>query len=145
VHTDQHPHTDVHKYRNTDPDQDRHAHAHQQANGTTPTATPTPACSAGDTGWLDASAQAADSGGDGNGFERNPSNAFADGVGYAENENGDRHRYYDYGITVSPACAIRGIEVRLDWWLDSTFGTNSMSGSRDFYRDWVPVRVHYGP
>ncbi len=167
-------------------------------------------CTAGDTGFLDASAEAADTGGDGNGFELNPTNAFADGGGNASNINGaaDRHRYYDYGISIGGRCAIAGIEVRLDWWLDSTSATSSMSvelswdggtswtsaqtdtqetttehtvvlggptdtwgrtwsvgefsnvnfrvritsnssgfgsGSRDFFLDWVPVKVYYEP
>ena len=118
---------------------------------------------------------------------------------------GDRHRYYDYAISIPSGCSIKGIEARLDWWLESTDGTNSMSvelswdggtswtaaktdttettsehtatlGSstdtwetswtpenlsnakflvrltsnstdslRDFYLDWVPVKVYYGP
>lgn len=168
----------------------------------------TASCFPGDTGLLDPTNQAADSGGDDDGFEVNPTNAFADGGGNAANNDGagDRHLYYDYGISVSPDCSISGIEVRLDWWLDSTiFSTSSMSvefswdggtswtaaktdttettsehtailggstdtwgrtwtvaelsnanfrvrvtsnsdsSSRDFFLDWVPVRVYYGP
>jgi hypothetical protein len=171
-----------------------------------PTATPTPTCVAGDTGFLNPSDQAADSGGDGYGFEVNPTYAFADDTSYAQNLDGagDRHRYYSYGASIPSGCSIKGIEVRLDWWLDSTEGTNSMSvelswdggaswtaaktdteettsehtatlGSStdtwgrswtaddlsnanfrvrltsnsdslgDFYLDWVPVNVYYGP
>jgi hypothetical protein len=135
-----------------------------------------------------------------------PTGIAVDG-GYAINNDGagDRHLYYDYGISVSPDCSISGIEVRLDWWLDSTLDTSSMtlelswdggaswtgaktdttestsehtavlggstdtwgrgwtlgelsdanfrvrvtsnsdSGSRDFFLDWVPVRVYYAP
>lgn len=167
----------------------------------------TAACFGGDTGFLDPSADAADTGGDGDGFEANPAGAFSDGGGFAINNDGtgDRHRYYDYGISVGPACVISGIEVRLDWWLDSTVDTSSMSvelswdggaswtaaktdtvestsqhttvlagptdtwgrtwtpaelsdatfrarltsnsdnSSRDFFIDWVPVKVYYGP
>src|SRR3990172_6223548 len=175
----------------------------------TPTNTPpaTPGCADGMTGYLNPSAEAADTGGDGNGFEVNPTNAFADGAGWASNMNGrnDRHRFYDYGISVPGGCLIKGIEVRLDWWLDSTAGNNSMSAElswdgggswtaaqtdstettsehtavlggsadtwgrswaldeltngnfrvrltsnsssnfRDFYLDWVPLNVYYGP
>ena len=95
----------------------------------TPTATPTPSCTAGNTGLLDPSAQAADTGGNGNGFELNPTNAFADGAGYATNigNTGDRHRIYDYGIVIPAGCSVKGIEVRADWWLDNAAGTNSMS------------------
>jgi hypothetical protein len=86
-------------------------------------------CFTGDTGFTDPTAGATDSGGDGDGFELNSINAFADGGGYASNIDGagDRHRFYDYGFSISSDCAIQGIEVRLDWWLDDTFGTNSMS------------------
>ena len=95
----------------------------------TPTATPTPSCSAGDTGLLNPSAQAADTGGNGDGFEADPTYAFADDSSYALNANGpgDRHRYYDYSISIPSGCSIKGIEARLDWWLQSTTGTNSMS------------------
>jgi hypothetical protein len=164
-------------------------------------------CIASTTGFLNPTAQEADTGGDGNGFEVSPTNAFADEGGTANNINGtgDRHRYFNYNVTIPAGCTVRGIEVRLDWRLDSTFGTNSMSvelsgdggatftagqvdtqettslhtvvlGSpsdtwgrswtaaelgnvgfrvrvtstssssfRDFFLDWVPVRVSYGP
>jgi hypothetical protein len=163
-------------------------------------------CTAGNTGFLSPAAQAADTGGDGDGFELNPTNALADDASFASNNNGadDRHRYYNYAISIPAACSVRGIEVRLDWWLDSasgissmdvelswdggatwtsaktddvesttehtsTLGTslnrwgrswsladfsdanfrvritsNSSSGQRDFFLDWVPVNVHYG-
>ncbi len=98
----------------------------------TPTSTsrpaPTPTCTAGDTGFLSPTAQAADTGGDANGFESNPTGAFADAGGVAANINGpdDRHRFYNYGFSVPGGCSVRGIEVRLDWWLDAISGTNSM-------------------
>jgi hypothetical protein len=173
----------------------------------TPTATATPTCAAGDTGYLNPTADAADTGGDGDGFEWNPTNAFADGGWFAANYDGagDRHRYYTYGVSIPAGCSVSGIEVRLDWWLDSTFGTSSMSvelswdggatwtaaktdgtettfehtavlggstdtwgrswtaaqlsdgnfrvrvtsnsdsGFRDFFLDWVPLKVYYGP
>ena len=84
---------------------------------------------ADDTGLLNPSAQAADTGGDGDGFELNPTNAFADAAAFATNDNGggDRHRFYDYSISVPAGATIDGIEVRVDWWLDRTNGTNSMS------------------
>ncbi|VUZ85378.1 Esterase PHB depolymerase [Candidatus Methylomirabilis lanthanidiphila] len=87
-----------------------------------------PSCTAGNTGFLSPSAQAADTGGDNNGFEGVPTNAFADGGGVATNNNGagDRHRYYNYNLTIPTSCIVKGIEVRLDWRLDSTSGTNSM-------------------
>jgi hypothetical protein len=85
-------------------------------------------CWTGDTGLLSPTGQATDTGGNGNGFELSPTNAFADGGDYASNMNGsgDRHRYRNYGFSISSGCAIEGIEVRLDWWLDATPGINSM-------------------
>ena len=80
-----------------------------------------------DTGFLNPSANATDSGGSGNGFEVSPQNAYSDGSSYASNNNGaaDRHRYYNYGISLPAGSSVKGIEVRMDWWLDSTSGTNS--------------------
>jgi hypothetical protein len=88
----------------------------------------TATCWTGDTGFLSPTAQAADTGGDDDGFELNPTGAFTNESGYATNEDGagDRHRFYNYGLSMG-SCAIEGIEVRLDWWLDSTFGISSMS------------------
>ena len=89
----------------------------------------TVACFPGDTGLQDPAADAADTGGDGDGFESSPTNAFADAGGNATNTDGaaDRHRYYNYSISMGASCSITGIEVRLDWWLDSTAGVSSMS------------------
>ncbi len=81
-----------------------------------------------DTGFLNPTAQAADTGGDSDGFEVNPTNAFADSSGNAGNVdgNGDRHRFYDYGISIDGTCSISGIGLRLDWWLDSISGVSTM-------------------
>jgi uncharacterized repeat protein (TIGR01451 family) len=82
---------------------------------------------ASDSGWHSPNAAAADTGGDGNGFEVNPMEAYADGDDYARNMNGynDRHRFYNFGFDSGiPADAIIiGIEVRLDGWADSTSNT----------------------
>ncbi len=177
-----------------------------QANVTGNTFT-SAACFSGNTGLLDASSDAADTGGDGDGFETSPTNAYADGGGNATNTDGagDRHRYYDYTISYSASCSFAGLEVRLDWLLDSTAGISSMDvelswdggtswttaktdttetttehtttlgnstdnwghawtagelgnanfrlrvtsnsddSTRDFFLDWVPVTVYYGP
>lgn len=73
--------------------------------------------------------QMATTGGDGNGFETNPTNAFTDGGGFATNANGagDRHIFSDYGFSIPSGSTINGIEVRTDWYLDATGGTNSLS------------------
>ncbi len=168
-------------------------------------------CTSGSTGYLSSSANAADTGGNNDGFELNPTNAYADDGGYASsvNSRNDRHRFYDYGASIGSTCAIEGIEVRLDWWVDtvkdsaamqvelswdggtswtaaktdsgatasehtvvlggatdtwgrtwsvgelsnanfrvrvSTYGCCSSTWTyRDFYLDWVPVDVFYGP
>jgi hypothetical protein len=89
----------------------------------------TSAPSFANTGYLSPSAQAATSGGDNNGFELNPTYAYGDGPLYATNADGpgDRHRYYNYGISVPGGSTINGIRVRVDWWLDGADGDNSMS------------------
>ena len=73
-------------------------------------------CAVSDTGYLSPTTQAADTGGDGDGFESDPTNAFADDASSATNVggDGDRHRFYDYGISLKSSCGISGIEVRLD-------------------------------
>ena len=163
-------------------------------------------CTAGDTGFLDPAAQSADTGGGGDGFELDPTNAFADDAAFASNigGDGDQHRYYDYGFSIKSSCDVSGIELRLDWWLDSLGGNNKMDvelswdggtswtaaksdtvesdtehttilggptddwgrtwsatefsdsnfrarlttdgvGGRNYFLDWVPVKVHYDP
>ena len=90
------------------------------------------------TGWRSPTAQAAvtSGSGDNNGFELNPTNAFADGGGYAEDVNSgtntttacdntgkDRHVFYNYGFTIPDGQTIDGIEVRLDAWIDGGSAT----------------------
>jgi hypothetical protein len=84
----------------------------------------------GTTDWLSPSANAADISGGGNGFESNPSYAYANDSLFAANINGtgDKHRFSGYDTSaISSGSTINGIQVRLDWWLDSTSGTNTMS------------------
>ncbi|HLF26112.1 MAG TPA: hypothetical protein VJG32_07240, partial [Anaerolineae bacterium] len=180
----------------------------------TPTATATQA--AGNTGWINPGAQAAQSGGDGNGFQTSPTNAFTDNATFASDINSgantntncansgkDRHAFYSYSISLPPGVTVTGIEVRLDARADSTSGSPRMcvalswnngsswttakttgtlattersdvlgsstdtwgrawsaneltsatlrvrvtniasSTARDFYLDWIPVRIHY--
>lgn len=79
-----------------------------------------PVYAASATGWKNPSANATDTGGDGNGFELSPENAYSDGGGVASNLNGDgdRHRYYGYDFGLPGGATIDGIEVRLDWYVD---------------------------
>jgi hypothetical protein len=181
----------------------------------TPTFTPTQP-SGNNTGWVSPSGQASQSGGDGNGFQTSPTNAFADGGGVATDTNSgtgtstsctntgkDRHAYFSYPLSIPAGSMISGIEVRTDARADSasnaphfcvqvswnngsnwtamktgpnlvtsertdilgsatdtwgrTWSTSELtsanfrvrivsvasSTSRDFFLDWLPVRVWY--
>ncbi|MBN1977298.1 MAG: pilus assembly protein [Anaerolineae bacterium] len=75
-----------------------------------------------DTGWRSPSGNYVGS----TGFT-NPDSAHGDGGGYAyrnNNADGVSHVYRDYGLNIPSNAVIQGIQVRLDWWLDSTYGTN---------------------
>jgi hypothetical protein len=99
----------------------------------TPTPTPTPVFS--NTGNLNPSANAAASGGDGNGYQTNPTNGYTNNSSFAVDTNSgtntstsctdagkDKHNYYNYGFTIPSGTTIRGIEVRLDARVDNTSG-----------------------
>ncbi len=105
----------------------------------------TPPCSPGNTRFRDATAEAADTGGDGDGFELSPTRAFADDAGFASNIDGvgDRHRYYNYGFSIASTCSINGIQVHLDWGVDSTAGENGMSAelSWDGGASWTAAKT----
>jgi len=85
-----------------------------------------------DTGFLSPTENLADGGGHGNGYETNPGNAYAlDGLFAVDTGSGtstnaicsntgkDRHRFYNYNISVPAGSKINGIEVRLDAKVDS--------------------------
>jgi hypothetical protein len=91
------------------------------------------------TGLRSPSANAADAGGDGNGFQTNPANAQADDSASAvDTDSGtvsttsctsagrDKHRFFNYGISVPAGATVQGIEVRLDARVDSTSGSPRM-------------------
>jgi hypothetical protein len=93
----------------------------------------------GTPGFLSPASNAPDSGGDGNGFQTSPVNAYADDAAVATDTNSgtgtstsctnigkDRHRFYDYGIAIPAGSAINGIEVRVDARADSTSGAPKM-------------------
>lgn len=86
------------------------------------------------TGLLNPSANAAQTGGDNNGYQTNPTNAYNDNSVFTVDTNSgsnsnssctnsgkDKHLFYNYGITI-PGTTILGIEVRLDARVDSTSG-----------------------
>ncbi len=101
-----------------------------------PAPPPPPPPPAGDTGWLGATTSAAASGGDGNGYESAPANAYTnDGVAAIDLNSGtnsgssctgsgkDKHLFYNYNVTTIPAgTTIKGVDIRLDGWADSTSG-----------------------
>ena len=77
------------------------------------------------------------SAGDNNGFEVNPANAQADGGGVAQDVNSgtnnsssctnngkDKHRFYNYNISLPGGATVKGIEVRLDAFVDAV-GSNA--------------------
>ena len=99
-----------------------------------PTATPT--TPPGSTGFLSPASNAAETGGDNNGFEVSPTNAYADdGLFAVDNNSGtgtatscgngkkDRQRFYTYGVSLPGGATVKGIEVRLDAKVDSTSGS----------------------
>ena len=100
----------------------------------TPTATNTPVPT--NSGWISPSANAAASGGDGNGFQTNPANAYTDNATFAVdtdsgsntntscgNAGKDKHVYRTYDLSSLPSGAsILGLEVRLDMKVDNTTG-----------------------
>lgn len=106
--------------------------------GPTPTPTPT-STPTGNTGLLSPTANEAVTAGagDGNGYESAPANAYTDGGGAAIDLNSgtnsassctsggkDKHAYREFGVPAFPnGATIKGIEVLLDAWADSTSGS----------------------
>lgn len=93
------------------------------------------------TGFLSPNANAAvtTNAGDNNGFQTNPTNAYADdglfavdtncgtGVSTSCTANGkDKHLYHNYGFSLPGGATINGIEVRLDARADSTTSSPRM-------------------
>ena len=81
-----------------------------------------------DTGYLNPSTNAPDSGGAGDGFEIHPEYAYSDGSGAAESKDawGDTHHYGGYNVSVPAGATITGIEVRADWWLEERGWDNEL-------------------
>lgn len=90
-----------------------------------------------DTGWLSPTANLAvtSQGGDNNGYEVSAASAYADDNVYAVDNNSgsntstsctanskDKHRFYNYGISLPAGATIQGIEVQLNAKVDSTTG-----------------------
>ncbi|MBI4670411.1 MAG: S8 family serine peptidase [Chloroflexi bacterium] len=97
----------------------------------TPTNTPVPSSN---TGWLSPTANAAQTGGDNNGYQTSPTNAYSDNAAFAVDTNSgngtstsctnakkDKHNFYNYNVSI-PGTVVDGIEVRLDAKADATSG-----------------------
>jgi hypothetical protein len=96
-------------------------------------------CTISNTGLRDPGGQAADTGGDGDGFQTTPAEAYTDGTNDAVDSNSgtgtgttcgdtgkDRHRYYNYGISSPSNSSTLGIEVRIDASVSNASGTRFM-------------------
>lgn len=88
------------------------------------------------TGFLSPTANSADTGGDGNGFEGNATRGYSANNSYATDANSgngtgtnctgsdkDKHKFYNYGFSLPSGSTIDGIEIRIDGKADSTTGT----------------------
>ncbi|MDW8067346.1 MAG: TadE/TadG family type IV pilus assembly protein [Anaerolineae bacterium] len=74
------------------------------------------------TGWFNPSTD--------NGNFSSATNAYTDGGGAASvsvsSNTTQTHQFYNYSLSVPTTATIQGIEVRLDWWVNSTAGSGSM-------------------
>src|SRR6185436_3572538 len=88
-----------------------------------PTATPT--LSVSNTGWISPGAHAAQTGGDGNGFQTSAAEALSDNAVFASDVNSgnttstncadagkDKHAFYTYALSIPGGATITGLEVR---------------------------------
>ena len=100
-----------------------------------PTPTPTATAPVLNTGFLSPTANQPTDGGDANGFEVSPINAYADdGLFAADIDSGtgastsctsprkDRHLFYNFDVALPGGAVIAGLEVRLDAKTDSSVG-----------------------
>lgn len=91
------------------------------------------------TAYRSPTGQAADTGGDGNGFQTNPANAFSDNALFAvdtdsgtntntscTNAGKDRHRFTNFGFSLPAGATGVGVEVQLQAKVDATTGSPKM-------------------
>ncbi len=115
----------------------------EQPATATPSITPTSTPVSTGSGWNSPAAQSfIKNFGDQNGFEVSPKNIFLnDGAFAMDIDSGttvstscgdsgkDRHKYYNYNISIPSTSIIQGIEVRLDAKTDSTVGSPKICAS----------------
>jgi hypothetical protein len=91
------------------------------------------------TAFNNPTANASDTGGDGNGFQSNPGNAYVSDGSFATDSNSgngngtsctgsdkDKHRFYNFNFNVPTGVTINGIELNLVARTDSTTGSPKM-------------------
>jgi uncharacterized protein YjiK len=125
----------------------------------TPTKTSTPTQTSGNTGFLSPSINAAQSGGDGNGYEVNAGNAYLrDGLFAVDNNSGtgtsssctnsgkDKHRFQNYNISLPNGATVTGIQVRLNAKVDSTSGSPKLCVQLSWNggSNWTPAKSTSG-
>ncbi len=87
------------------------------------------------TGLLSPAVNLSDTGGDANGFQTSPANAYSDNATFAvDTDSGtststaytdsgkDRHRFYNYNVSLPTGAIVTGIEVRIDAKADNKTG-----------------------
>jgi hypothetical protein len=102
-----------------------------------------------------AASNAADTGGDGNGYETTPGNACADGGGIATDVSTgtsttlsctdagkDRHRFWDFSLGVPGTATVQGIALRADMGLNNNAGTSTLCAqlSWDGGTSWTALK-----
>src|SRR3989338_5167530 len=83
---------------------------------------PTTVAFALDTGFQVPTANAANGGGD---SWTNPTKAYQNGSGYASDNEGERHRFYDFDLSVPSGAIVSGIEVAADAWSTASADNDS--------------------
>ncbi len=107
------------------------------------------------TSWMSPAAQSADTGGDNNGYQTNPTYAFSDNAAFAVDLNSgtttstsctdagkDRHRFYNFGFSIPSGAVVNGLEIQLQAKADATSGSPKIciQASWDGGVTWTAVR-----
>jgi hypothetical protein len=97
------------------------------------------------TGYRSPTADYAARGGNDDGFEEDPTYAYADDALYAVNHHGpgDVHVFYGFGVAPPAGSTVEGVRVRLDWWLNDDTADNGLSAelSWDGGTTWTAAKT----